>query len=706
MAYVATKGKFHVALDGQGLILQGSPDRPAYAMAQAPIYGNRFASGDRDYTDFSFWWFWAQTDWSGGYKLEDAWEDDAKFFDSEGISISVYPGDPGTVRLNAKQLNTASSASSKSREFYAFGSTYGTFMVLGRNTTDQKMCAINVYDGSVVWEDSATGANEKITCADKLNDTLYIGCRTVGSGASMLKVGSGGSFADVGAHATSNGIYGLVADKNTNSLFLFKWGDGLWKYDATAGTFTQKKTTLPMGITSASSFSFGSEGKSKFGAVLVGDRIYFTLTEANTHQVQLWCYDIGDDAYYYIYTFIAGTFQGHPYMIERDGNLYLFGTTGGLVYGKVQIYKYVPSAGTMTRLHKIGRATDSSFALVGGVVKNGESIYFGLNDGSSDYQIWQLDNNDALFSGIKPPATYATDIDLLAMSDHGNLAVVRNSNGTICDEFDSIPINDYQTSGYITTSNFDAGIPSIDKLFFAVTINFRKFLSGQSIEVQYSVDGGSTFTSLGTASYTLDGSSATSKTFLFGSTIVSKTMKLKFILGGGGSNTPELQAFAAQYVPVPVYTKQWVLQVNCADDLKRLDGQLHEMTGRELKSRLETAWWTKSLLDFQDIDYATTLLNGALNNSDTTVTVDSTADFPEQGRVKIDDEEIFYTGKTPTTFTGCTRGVRGTVAVSHSDDAVVNNAYKVLVTDISVKAPILLQDKQLEYIVQLSLREG
>jgi hypothetical protein len=577
-------------------------------------------------------------------------------------------------------------------------------MILGRNNTDGKMCAINAYDGSVVWEDTATGASEKIVSADKINDELFIGCRTVGSGASMLKKGSGGAFADVGAHNSGNGIYGLVGYPLLNSLFLFKWGDGLWRYDYTAATFTQKKTTLPMNFTSASGFSFGTEGRSRFALALVGDRIYFTYAEANSQQIQLWCYDIGDDAYYHIYTFRGGTFNGNPYLIERDGNLYIFGSSGGLVYGRIFIYKY--DGTTMTLLHKIGRATDSQFSLVGGVVKNSESIYFGLNDNSNDYQIWQLDRNDVLFSGIKPPAAYATDIALIAMSDVGNLAVCKNGSGTVIDEFDQIPINDYQTSGYATTSNFDADIPSIDKLFYAITISFKKFLSGQSIEVQYSIDGGSTFTSLGTASYTIDGGSVTSKTFFFGSTIVSKAMKLKFILGGGGSNTPEFQAFASQYVPVPVYTKQWAIQINCGDEVKDLAGALVETTGRELKSRLEKAWWTKSLLDFQDLDYATTLLSGSLNNSAVTITVDDTKDFPEQGRLKVDDEEIFYTGKTPTTFTGCTRGVRGTVAVSHSDDAVINNAYRVLITDLQIKAPILLEDKQLEYVTIATLREG
>ena len=70
----------------------------------------------------------------------------------------------------------------------------------------------------------------------------------------------------------------------------------------------------------------------------------------------------------------------------------------------------------------------------------------------------------------------------------------------------------------------------------------------------------------------------------------------------------------------------------------------------------------------------TTQLDGALNNSDTTITVDATAAFPTTGRINIGTELITYTGKTGTTFTGCVRGVNGSTAASHLDNAIVTNA--------------------------------
>ena len=60
-----------------------------------------------------------------------------------------------------------------------------------------------------------------------------------------------------------------------------------------------------------------------------------------------------------------------------------------------------------------------------------------------------------------------------------------------------------------------------------------------------------------------------------------------------------------------------------------------------------------------------------ITNSDTTITVDSTAGFPLSSWIRIEDEEISYTGKTNTTFTGCTRAINETTAATHADNSVV-----------------------------------
>ena len=64
----------------------------------------------------------------------------------------------------------------------------------------------------------------------------------------------------------------------------------------------------------------------------------------------------------------------------------------------------------------------------------------------------------------------------------------------------------------------------------------------------------------------------------------------------------------------------------------------------------------------------TTTLDGSITSVDTTITVDSTVGFEAAGTITIGSEDIVYTGKTATTFTGAT------VTESHSDGATVTRS--------------------------------
>jgi hypothetical protein len=91
------------------------------------------------------------------------------------------------------------------------------------------------------------------------------------------------------------------------------------------------------------------------------------------------------------------------------------------------------------------------------------------------------------------------------------------------------------------------------------------------------------------------------------------------------------------------------------------------------------AWATLSPSDINTqygsfyFDYSTTL-TADINNSVTTISVASTTGFSNSGAIIIGMELITYTGKTATSFTGCTRGAAGSPNVSHTTGAFVNGA--------------------------------
>ncbi|KKK59246.1 hypothetical protein LCGC14_3036310, partial [marine sediment metagenome] len=358
---------------------------------------------------------------------------------------------------------------------YHYGDAFGTFIAVGRNVTDGKMKAMNIFSGANIWEDSATGADEKILCTGEYGDgNLYAGCKTVGSGSSMFKKSTGGAFSDIGTFNSDAGIYQIVSYPDGNCMYLFTRNGGIYHVANGGTTFTQKKSSYPYSTNLTFWSPYGQNGQA---AWLVGDRIYFILRESNLWKAQLWAYDIGDDAYIHIYTFGAGINPSK--LIEFNGNLYLFDTNKNI--NRLQIWKYTVFTSSMERIHEIGRVGDTS-TIKGNPVKDGESIYFVVDDGSSDYQIWQLDPNDNIFSGITPPAAFSSAVSMLGMSGQGNLAIFLNgASGTnLIDEYDAKPNNDRQTTGFITTNIFDADIPALDKLFYDATITFDVLVSGQT----------------------------------------------------------------------------------------------------------------------------------------------------------------------------------------------------------------------------------
>ena len=73
---------------------------------------------------------------------------------------------------------------------------------------------------------------------------------------------------------------------------------------------------------------------------------------------------------------------------------------------------------------------------------------------------------------------------------------------------------------------------------------------------------------------------------------------------------------------------------------------------------------------------ATTLINGALSGAETTITVDDTDSFTESGTLVLEGTKVTYTGRTGTTFTGCS----GTPAAS--DNVMIMQAITNTATTI------------------------
>lgn len=101
----------------------------------------------------------------------------------------------------------------------------------------------------------------------------------------------------------------------------------------------------------------------------------------------------------------------------------------------------------------------------------------------------------------------------------------------------------------------------------------------------------------------------------------------------------------------------FAVSTDTTPDWIQITNEVHEGRGESWRE-----YYTKKY----PISDVSTTLNGDLTSSATTITVASTDGFLSSGTIAIENEKITYSGKTSTTFTGCTRGTGDSSAVSHS----------------------------------------
>jgi len=100
------------------------------------------------------------------------------------------------------------------------------------------------------------------------------------------------------------------------------------------------------------------------------------------------------------------------------------------------------------------------------------------------------------------------------------------------------------------------------------------------------------------------------------------------------------------------------------DDTNDSLGILTNTPGYNFTVGAGLAWY-----GYNSISGGATTINiiGGISAADVTITVTTTTGFPTRGALQIEGEWVTYTGKTATTFTGCTRGRFNSTAAAHNN---------------------------------------
>jgi hypothetical protein len=160
----------------------------------------------------------------------------------------------------------------------------------------------------------------------------------------------------------------------------------------------------------------------------------------------------------------------------------------------------------------------------------------------------------------------------------------------------------YNPSATLESTRFDADLPAVDKAWRRVTVTHTPLASGQSIAIDYRLDGATSWTSL--VSNNSVGTTTSTATFANGT--YGREIELRYTIGSGGSNTATVKSVLVEYGLVPDTRREWTFDVllegEASAPMRLLDGSLETHTGAQLSMQLWTDRGTKGTVAFVDLD--------------------------------------------------------------------------------------------------------
>jgi hypothetical protein len=145
----------------------------------------------------------------------------------------------------------------------------------------------------------------------------------------------------------------------------------------------------------------------------------------------------------------------------------------------------------------------------------------------------------------------------------------------------------WATSGWLTTAEYDFGWSNDVKLFGSVYVEHKALVQGETIDVDYSLDGGTTWYDVGTSSV----AGAVNKTFTLDN-VTGQTIKMKVTLTGAGTSTPTLKKLVVRAAACTDTKWMW--------DIRLLI--IPKWGGSEALNELEEAIESRDQLELVDTD--------------------------------------------------------------------------------------------------------
>jgi len=605
---VPTVGTTHnLALGGHYYMIRPG----SYIKRAAPQFGARFSSGDPDYNNLSLWQHWAQKCFVGGMDAPE-FADDAMYDDGVGVDTSTHE----QVTLSRDLAKGSGSnwdigGTTTVRRFFIYNSllycitmpSYGTNSViykydqatdgwtLIKTFTDMTARSVMVFDGKV-----------------------FVGGKKQDQSASKLEYSSGALGAwSTQANPTGVGSSAVTAMKSFQQRLYCAFGVLVWRLKDDL-TWDGSTVFYKANATSDSNYVTAMEVHLGF--------LYMLSLNGHVHRTDgnatfdIWSWD--------------GNTNGVS-IKSFDGRLFIatYEFTDAAAEGFGALYQMSGSAVTLLkRWGKDGESTTlGSLMVYDRRMFYGASNLLGIRAGfgiamydpiEDAHSIVASNGNSVTYArGAAPYTNYAVD-DVIAYG--GYLWSSVRAHGAFKTPYRYRDywrgVRSYDTTfaggsvgalngGWFTTSTYDAGTPGLRKLWRKVVVDYLLPTTACSIVVEYSLDGGTTWTGLISSISSANGATigARSRKEYWLENKISVSVKLRVTMRStDGTKTPVFFGFVVSYLPVPEPNWLWTFSIVLNEKQVLVDGTTAVVDTATELAFLRDSYRTKQLLAYIDVD--------------------------------------------------------------------------------------------------------
>lgn len=556
--------QYHVTLNGNGYLA----NLDKYQRRPAAVFAPKRSEGAPDVGDFLMEEGLRVSDWSGGEgylqldpERPERWR--------AGTGMDVY-SEPGSLRIGPN-LAFVSGSNAFTAE-HTVATVYKGNLYTGTGAGD-----IYKFDGTTWTLSRATGKAGGIRALAVFNNLLYAANGTDGVVDEFN--GTAWTAAKFTA-AGSSGIRAMAVFYRQTAQYLYVVSHRA----VVAGIYWWDGATL-----SALQYAPEEIGD-RAVALVLRNRLYFFVGDTTSKRMGIYSVDdSGSGGVYRAHATVEGNHAAAGAV--HEGVAYLGAGRRGVVWSW--------DGTDLREIKRLGTAAAPHTDPIGGVATWERALWVSFVSGTNASGLLRYDLVGWTRPFVGLDTTSAGPRGLAVFNDQLHVLTARSTSAGVWATATTYGGSATQESGL-----FDAGLPSIDKVFRSVAVTHLAMPSGQSIQVQYRLEDSGSWTVLGTSSTT----NATSATFNFSGTVVGKQIAFRVVLAGsaGSASTPVLYDVLLRFALAPAVKREWELPIVLEGTAElpqvTLDGTANPRTGVTMTLELWTAKAVAGPVTFVDVD--------------------------------------------------------------------------------------------------------